>query len=478
MPISRKELEDKGTTHTSTGKSTFSKRTPNFDAKGILIRKDPVKSYNGPGWTQQKFHCVVKVGYKEYHLMCHPVFYDAAEPGDKIFFAGIRQSKGDNWVKIYKYHEFRILEKDAAVVGDEFEFVSNYVTKVKQKGDRRYRWAFDVFFSTISGVNRVYIDENALHEYLKIEPAQESPEIEESDEIPYGYDNFYYDPCDEHERGSFSEWKVIGNHQGEVFFVNKVLSIKEKTVSIGRHVPVSELTFGYDNVTYKTQDATIVVSTPFPCTPMLNKIRDKLTGEVLIEGILKKTGRFNWQEKKVESWWEPKQANIKWNDEVLEKIEGLREVMIKETRYDELLRKLHSFKEFSISTASVMFGEEGLQLQQEDIDGLIQKFWKKDYDAEYFKALNDLDPNDIYLTKDFFIFNFGDKVVIERPVYGAATYVFENPGDPAELAAAFREIPKYDIRYTEEISKALGYVGFVIHDYVSGWISIVKRMMK
>lgn len=104
-----------------------------------------------------------------------------------------------------------------------------------------------------------------------------------------------------------------------------------------------------------------------------------------------------------------------------------------------------------------------------------EKIANKGYDIEYIKHLEKI-SEEIYPTEEDLWFRKGNCLVWERPIPGAATYIFKWPEEELELFIARIWISELlDIRNNREES---GFITRVIHTNVYNWEISLKRTLR
>lgn len=462
MPISKNEFDS--------GVSQHPEQLARGQKSGELIQgivkvKNPVKEYGQ--YAQRKFFVVLErkgpaETKNELKMMFHDAHYNTIDAGDRIEVETIIQGE---WAKVYKYHTVRVLEAQAVDTSPQpFDFNAAYVTSLKVDDDGSlFRWVPHPPLCTDTEVEWVKVPEKIIHLYLWPHLEGESKEYCDVD-ISY------------HTRGSFSKWKVVGKKSGKRLTVTEVLDIEPVTTLQEFEVPLSEIFYLPDAVRIDTDQFSVVVrDLPFESSFVFETLKHKFEGVVRVTGVFRKSGKWDAAAQKVVEWWIPDNAqSIK--AKFFGDIEQIRKVYadwVEAQDYLELLEELRLRPMWNLKEAKDIHRKAGISVDAEDI---ISKFWKRFYDRNFYDFLRELakDEENVFMTDNYFIFRINKRIVIERPEYGAATYIFADQ-DIEALVVKFEVTKKLEIIREETIQQEMKFKGRALHDDFDMWRYGVKN---
>lgn len=205
-------------------------------------------------------------------------------------------------------------------------------------------------------------------------------------------------------------------------------------------------------------------SLPFKTNHVLEKIKDVFEGQIRID--LYQSFKFIWNQKLQKLEIEkiiPLKFKIKINEEILKKFEKIHWL------YIGLLEKV-----------GPILAEKIIRERLISLDKIPKEVIEsKGYDRKCIRILEEM-ADDIYLmeAESDLWFRIKDRLVWERPIFGAATYIFNWPQEELNLFIARIWISELqDIRKNRKES---GYIDRVIHtpDDISVWEWNLKQKLK
>lgn len=290
------------------------------------------------------------------------------------------------------------------------------------------------------------------------------------------------------EGGNF-ELECLGHNTGYRFDVDVVESIRFKNeVTKEIFVPLSQLDYSRNVIIYihPTERYKLVSQTPdalfgsmdFSMLEHVKKFLDNKNDVVRVDVVfrtsIENASNTGFAPKTV---FTTKSSTWHWEELNCDILEKIRKWVVDwqiDTIYKQRLKELKTLnKFFSLIEIQKELEDNNIVTTPDDI---IERFWKKSYDKEYFNFLN-TKSSEIFVNANYFGFVIGDKLVIENPKNSAASYVFKmkTPDESAKILGKFLITRKDDLRVNEPLQQSIGYVGFAIHSKVSSWKERIEQ---
>ncbi len=229
-------------------------------------------------------------------------------------------------------------------------------------------------------------------------------------------------------------------------------------------VPLKEITFRDSGIDVPLGDARFPIDfkqLPFKTSGAAEKIKDIFEGEISVH--LSRVLRFAWQEVGshliVETVGKPR-VELDVDKETIVEFDKICSL------YIALLEKLGPFEADKVEALIRSGPKRVASLSPTHLKG-------KKYNRDFLRVLETL-ARDVYVTSEDIWFRIGDLLVRERPIYGAATYIFDWPLEKLEHFIARIWLSELDDIRGDPKS---GYVDRVFHTSVSKWETNLHRKL-
>lgn len=279
----------------------------------------------------------------------------------------------------------------------------------------------------------------------------------------------------------FGDLRCVCEDRGDTVLVKEILSFRPNRLVQEATIPINNVNFANFGVNLVLEESRERVwidqdDLPFQSAEVLNKVKDSLPGTVSYKIESVQRGWWDRENGRAVTQWEVQSVTVQWSPDLLDSIEAY----LVSHRYASALRAAVNAAKQRMSREGVLFSFEEIaqehNVQASDIEGA---FWRSEYKREFAEKLVSGTVDGVWgYSAEFLVFRLRNGVIaLERPVFGAATYVFEEPtvGHPegpqsiGALASVMQEINLLHLRRNKDMQKTLGYLGFAIHNELDSW---------
>lgn len=292
----------------------------------------------------------------------------------------------------------------------------------------------------------------------------------------------------------FGTLTANGYESDGAIVITEIVKWEPDKRTISETVPLSEVNFGNGYISFETAGRVPIAlhgdRCPLPSKPILNDVKKSFSGDLVLKlnGTQVRHGGYRSGQGVWSEWVMTPGATFEASidDSTAEKLEAFVFQAEKQKMINAGIEMLKALVEQEQADLDRLLEEYQKFVPDATREDVIKQFWSAEYDQQYFDILAAISDK-VYPYADGFVILAGNSAVIERPVAGTATYVFDRPtfdGGVQELLTIFNSFNLLQLRQglNEDETKAdvagkVGLRGVAIHREYETWRKKIVRIM-